>query len=90
MDKNSLILVVSLSGNGNGYIDYLKKCKLNEVSIISITMDFPNRLSNLANFPLYYKEDIMNLNDKHWSTITLNFLCDYLLESIIAKKVSKG
>lgn len=89
MGENSLILIVSLSGNAKGYVDILKKCKLNGVTIISITSDTPNPLSSLADYSLYFKDDILYQDNKHWNCITLHFLTDYIIEVIIAKKVVK-
>lgn len=86
LDEDSLILIVSISGNANGFDDSLKKCKLNDVIIVSITIDIPNKLSSLADFSLYYKDDILNQSNKHWNSIPLNFLSDYLIETIIDQK----
>lgn len=84
MDEESLILVVSLTGNGEEYIQYIEKCKFNDGAVISITRDMPNRLSKLADIPLYFKEG--ELIDKHWNSLTLHFLCDYLIETIVDQK----
>ena len=88
MNEDALILVVSLSGNAEAYIETLKNCLLKNVTIISVTADIPNALSSLAHYSLYYKEDIIENDKKHWNTNTLNFLSDYLIETIVNQKFS--
>lgn len=86
MDTDSLILIVSLSGNAETYLETLKTCLLKNITIVSITADTPNTLSSLAHYSLYYKEDIMDNDKKHWNTNTLSFLSDYLIETIVNQK----
>ena len=86
MDEHSLLLIVSLSGNARGYSDVLRKCALRNVTIISITADISSLLSSLADYSLYYKDDILENTTKHWNTSTLHFILDYLLSTIINRK----
>ncbi|GAB2496171.1 MurR/RpiR family transcriptional regulator [Alkalibacterium psychrotolerans] len=79
-----LILIVSLGGDGKEYIDELKKHSLKNNTIVSLTTDSSNELASLSDYSLYYKSDSYDLK-KHWSTITLNFLLDYLFECIISQ-----
>lgn len=86
MSNDSLILVVSLGGNGKDYLPFIEKCKLNDGKIIAITNDTPNRLSYLADISLYYKD--LNTDNRHWNTLPLQFLCEYLIETIVALKMN--
>jgi len=86
MDEHSLLLIVSLSGNAKSYSDVLRKCALRNVTIISITADISSLLSSLADYSLYYKDDILENTTKHWNTSTLHFILDYLLSTIINRK----
>jgi len=86
MDENSLLLVVSLSGNTSSYNDILKQFHLKNVTIVSITADVSNTLSSLADYSLYYKDDILENTTKHWNTNTLHFILDYLIATIISHK----
>lgn len=86
MDEQSLLLIVSLSGNAGTYLDILKTCLLKNVTIISITADTPNKLSSLSTYSLYYKDDTIGNDKKHWNTNILSFLSDYLIETIIDQK----
>ncbi|SDB83741.1 transcriptional regulator, RpiR family [Pelagirhabdus alkalitolerans] len=82
-DQDTLILIVSLSGNSEEYIDAIKKFAFKNSQIVSVTLDTSNQLTSLANYSLYYKTDTLDNNKKHWNSITLQFLMDYLLESIV-------
>lgn len=86
MDEESLLLIVSLSGNAKNYSDILKKCTLRNVTIISITADVSSLLSSLAHHSLYYKDDILENTAKHWNTNTLHFILDYLISTIVNRK----
>jgi len=86
MDENSLLLIVSLSGNTSSYIDILKQSLLRNVTVISITADVSNTLSSLADYSLYYKDDILENTSKHWNTNTLHFILDYLIATITSRK----
>lgn len=88
MDEDSLLLVVSLSGNGEDYLSEIKKYTLKKGVIISITTDSNNALSTLADYSLYYRDDTLSNTKKHWNSITLNFLLDYLLENIVTQKAN--
>lgn len=88
MDEDSLLLVVSLSGNGEDYLSEIKKHTLKKGVIISITTDSNNTLSTLADYSLYYRDDTLNNTKKHWNSITLNFLLDYLLENVVTQKAN--
>lgn len=90
MNEDALLLIVSLSGSAETYVEILKNCILKNVTIISITADVPNTLSSLAHYSLYYKEDIMENDKKHWNTNTLNFLSDYLIETVVNQKFSES
>lgn len=86
MDENSALIILSLSGNIDNYIEVLKTCRVRNVTIISITSDKINPLSSFADYSLYYKEDALDNIDKHWNINTLNFLTNYLIETIVSKK----
>lgn len=87
-DKNTVFLIVSLSGNGEKYVNELKNFSFKDSSVVSVTLDSSNQLTSLADHSLYYKTDTLNNNKKHWNCITLHFLMDYLLESIIKESES--
>ena len=86
MDKDTLLLVVSLSGNAQDYLTEIERCSLKNCTIISVTIDSNNTLSTLADYSLYYKDDTLDNTKKHWNSLTLNFLLDYLLENIVSQK----
>lgn len=86
MDETSVLIILSLSGNIDDYIEVLKACSIRNVTIISITSDKNNLLSSSADYALYYKEHALDNADIHWNINTLNFLTDYLIETIISKK----
>lgn len=90
MDEDSLLLVVSLSGNAQDYLNEIKRCLLKNCVIISVTIDSNNELSTLADYSLYYRDDTLDNSKKHWNSLTLNFLLDYLLENIVSQKLPVG
>ncbi|MCF1684656.1 MAG: MurR/RpiR family transcriptional regulator [Tetragenococcus koreensis] len=89
MDENSVLIILSLSGNTENYSEVLKTCKIRNVTIISITSDKINSLSSFADYSLYYKENVLDNIDKHWDIGTLNFLVNYLIEVIVHQKDKK-
>src|SRR5699024_6511253 len=60
MDKDTLLLVVSLSGNTQDYLTEIERCSLKNCTIISVTIDSNNTLSTLADYSLYYKDDTLD------------------------------
>lgn len=86
LDEDSLLLVVSLSGNAQDYLNEIKRSTLKNSVIISVTIDSNNALSTLADYSLYYRDDTLDNSKKHWNSLTLNFLLDYLLENIVSQK----
>lgn len=86
-DKESLIIIVSLSGDIETIKEIIDTCKLKDATVISVTSDTVNQLSALADYSLYYKENVLDNLDKHWNINTLNFLVNYLIESIIHQQV---
>ncbi|AYW47281.1 hypothetical protein C7K38_02130 [Tetragenococcus osmophilus] len=86
MDENSVLIILSLSGNTENYSKILETCKLRNITIISITSDKINSLSSLADYSLYYKENVLDDIDKHWNTGALDFLVNYLIEIIVYQK----
>ena len=90
MDDDSLLLVVSLSGNVQDYLNEIKRCLLKNCVIVSATIDSNNELSTLADYSLFYRDDTLDNSKKHWNSLTLNFLLDYLLENIVSEKLPVG
>lgn len=86
MNEDSLLIVLSLSGNIENYGELIEACKLKNVVIVSITSDRMNSLSDLSDYSLYYKENVLDNIDKHWNINTLNFLTNYLIECVVHQK----
>ncbi|MBL1230495.1 MurR/RpiR family transcriptional regulator [Enterococcus sp. BWB1-3] len=83
MTKKSLVIIASIYGKTDNYIEALKNCKAKNVAIISITLDQENNLSEEATHSLFFKDSSVGSNNKHWNALTLSFLVEMLIQSIL-------
>lgn len=79
LTSKDLVIIISLSGNTESYLDVLELFELNNINVISITCDTPNSLMSFSKVNLMYK-DTLEFTGKHWQCLTLQVLMDYLLE----------
>lgn len=87
LTTKDLVIIISLSGNTESYLDVLELFELNNINVISITCDTPNSLMSFSKVNFMYK-DTLEFTGKHWQCMTLNVLMDYLLECYYANVYS--
>lgn len=83
MTKKSLVIIASIYGKTDSYAEALKSCKAKDVVIVSITLDQKNNLSTEATQSLFFKDASVGPNNKHWNALTLAFLVETLIQSIL-------
>ncbi|MCO7124400.1 MurR/RpiR family transcriptional regulator [Sporolactobacillus shoreicorticis] len=86
LDKNDLLIVISLSGDIPDLLDDLKLLRVKKVPVLSITnMNFErNELASIVPYNLYFQSTLYPVKDHNKvsespvSLATLNFLCEAL------------
>lgn len=83
LDKQSLVLILSYSGD----LNYIKKdiieLKNKKVKIVGISMFSDNQLSKLSDYSIQYSQiSFNNESYKHWNVLTIEFLMEKLLYEI--------
>lgn len=91
MNSNSLVLIVSLSGDLRSYEDIMEYFKNNKITTIGVSRYTDNPLSRIATHSLQFVDSALDIDNHHWSALTLNILLDLLLHHIsINSNIVKG
>lgn len=85
MTKEDLLIFTSLSGNVLPYQASLRFCELENIPLISLTREGINPLSEYSTVALYYVDHQLNNADVHWSALSLNYLFNLLIQTIISQ-----
>lgn len=80
--SNSLLIIVSLSGNMKGYCHIVESIKNNGNIIISVTLNTENSLKRISDYSLTFIDSSISKESHHWSSIPLSFLLDQLVHKI--------
>lgn len=83
MNEHSVLLFTSLSGNTDEYAATLQQAKLQKVSIISVTRDVSNPLSEISDVAIYFADDTNLQDNRHWPAITMSFSLEMLINEIL-------
>lgn len=83
MNEHSVLLFTSLSGNTDEYAATLQQAKLQKVSIISVTRDVSNPLSEISDIAIYFADDTNLQDNRHWPAITMSFSLEMLINEIL-------
>lgn len=87
MSEDAIIVFVSLNGNALDYKEALDMVELNNVHIISITLDTANQLSMKSEIALYYADQHVSSNlSAHWRSISLLYILNLLVQATITEK----
>lgn len=78
LDENSMIFIVSLSGNMEGYEETMEYISSKGVVTVGVTIHSDNPLSNLVTHALHFLDSSLDLDNHHWSSIPLSFIFDQL------------
>lgn len=82
LNKDSLVFIVSLSGNLSGYKEIIDLIVENNVTLIAVTQYSENPLATLATHSLQFVDTSLNIHNHHWSSVPLNFILDQLMHEI--------
>lgn len=82
LNEDSLVFIVSLSGNLNGYKEIIDLIVEKKVTIIAVTHYSDNPLATLSTHSLQFVDTSLNIPNHHWSSVPLNFLLDQLMHEI--------
>lgn len=78
LDENSMIFIVSLSGNMKGYKETMEYISSKGVVTVGVTIHSDNPLSSLATHALYFIDSSLDIDHHHWSSIPLGYIFDQL------------
>mgnify|MGYP001940151028 CR=1 FL=1 len=78
LDENSMIFIVSLSGNMKGYEETMEYICSKGVATVGVTIHSDNPLSNLVTHALYFLDSSIDIDNHHWSSISLSYIFDQL------------
>src|SRR5699024_8761980 len=81
-NKNSLVIIVSLSGNLKDYKNTMEHIKNNNTSIVGVSIFSDNLLSKLVTYSLQYVDSSLIMDNHHWSAMPLSFIFDQLSHSV--------
>lgn len=84
--KDSLLLIVSLSGDMTEYGHIIKNAKKKGVVIVAVTINSNNSLSQFSDYSLTYVDTFFTEKNNHWPAISLNFILDQLVHHISLNK----
>lgn len=82
VDANSLVLIVSLSGDLKGYKDVMKDLIEKNITTIGVSRYTDNPLSKMTTHSLQFVDSTLNIRNHHWSALPLNALLDLLMHQV--------
>lgn len=77
-NKNSMIFIVSLSGNMDGYYETMKYIKEKGITSVGVSIYSNNPLANHVKHSLQFVDSSLDNDTHHWSSIPLSFIFDQL------------
>lgn len=81
-NKDSLVVIVSLSGDLNDYKSTMEDLKDHNITTIGVSIYTDNPLANLATHSLQFVDSSLDIKNHHWSSMTLNFIFDQLSHAV--------
>lgn len=75
-------MIVSLSDDLENYKQTVQYIYDQEITIVAIFIYLDNPLSRLATHSLQYVDSSLDIENHHWSSITLNLIFDQLSHAI--------
>lgn len=81
-NEDSLIVIVSLSGDLKNYQQTMEYLKEHEITTIAVSIYSDNPLSSLATHSLQFVDSSLDITNHHWSSMTLNFIFDELSHAV--------
>lgn len=86
MASDSLILITSVSGQIGDYRSSIETLQLKKVKIISITYQQDSELAADSQIPLFFMTKTLSQPSKYWSSLSLTYLFNWLLQAVINEK----
>lgn len=77
-DENSMLFIVSLSGDMQGYSEIMKYISDKGVVTVGVTRHTDNPLTNLVTHALHFVDSSLTLDNHHWSSLSLSSIFDQL------------
>lgn len=81
-NEDSLVIIVSLSGDLKNYKHTMKYLNHHEITTIGVSIHSDNPLANLATYSLQFVDSSLDIENHHWSSMTLNFIFDQLSHAV--------
>lgn len=81
-NKETLVIIVSLTGNLNRYEKTMIYMRDSNITTIGASIYSDNPLSNMAKHSLQFVDSTLDLENHHWSSIPLNFIFDQLSHAV--------
>lgn len=85
-DENSLVVIVSLSGDLKNYKQTVEYMYEQDITIVGVSIYSDNPLSRLATHSLQFVDSSLDIENHHWSSITLNLIFDQLSHAVSIHK----
>ena len=87
IQKDDVLMIVSLSGEVSDLAKKLKILKARKISLVSITQFSNNLLSRYADINLYFETEEFKIGNKNVTSFTpLLFLLDLIVRNLIIKE----
>lgn len=86
MNTDSLVIIASLNGRAKNFEMLLDQLNIQQIPIISLSLDKTNKLSTKSNISLYYSDNSIVDETVHWKAQTLLYLTNLLIQATLVEK----